>query len=380
MRGHVRKRGSKWSLVLDVGTDEHGKRRQKWHSGFERKSDAERALADLLAKQQRGEYVEPSTLTLGRFLENEWLPSICSSVREGTLESYSRNVRVHIVPQLGDVPLQQLAPARLNSFYADLLAGTHRRPLSARTVRYIHTIIRRALQAAVRWGLVTRNVADQADPPSPKASRPRPVKTWSADELGRFLSTVRDDRLYALWMVLASTGMRRGEAVGGYWTDVDLDAGRWQVRHTLVAVAHELLASTPKTDHGRRSVALDAGTVRVLREWRKRQLEERLAWGPAWTDTGRVFAREDGTDLHPERVSERFDRLVNASGLPRLTVHGLRHGHATLALQAGVHPKVVQERLGHSSVAFTPDRYSHAIPAMQEDAAEMVARLVGLDA
>ena len=140
-------------------------------------------------------------------------------------------------------------------------------------------------------------------------------------------------------------------------------------RHTLVAVNHEMCESTPKTDHGRRSVALDAGTARVLREWRKRQLEERLAWGSAWTATGRVFTREDGADLHPERVSERFDRLVKASGLPRLTVHGLRHTHATLGLQAGVHPKVMQERLGHSSVAFTLDKYSSVIPAMQEDAA-----------
>lgn len=151
------------------------------------------------------------------------------------------------------------------------------------------------------------------------------MKTWSAEELGKFLAEVQDDRLYPLWLVVASTGMRRGEALGGYWTDLDLGAARWQVRHTLVAVGHELRDSTPKTDHGRRSVALDSGTVRVLREWRRRQLEERLAWGPAWTDTGRVFSREDGADLHPERVSERFDRLVQGSGLPRLTVHGLRH-------------------------------------------------------
>lgn len=151
------------------------------------------------------------------------------------------------------------------------------------------------------------------------------------------------------------------------------------MRHTLVAAGHDLRDSTPKTDPGRRSVALDAGTLRVLRAWRKRQLEERLAWGPAWTDSGRVFTRENGTDLNPERVSERFDRLMKTSGVPRLTIHGLRHTHATLALQANVHPKVVQERLGHSSVAFTLDRYSHAIPAMQEDAAATVARLVGLD-
>jgi integrase len=144
-------------------------------------------------------------------------------------------------------------------------------------------------------------------------------------------------------------------------------------------VAGQVVEGTPKSARGLRSVALDPGTVRALRQWRKQQLEERMAWGAAWSDTGRVFTREDGSDLHPTRISETFDRLVKQSGLPRVRLHDLRHGHATLALAAGVHPKVVQERLGHSSVAFTLDRYSHVVPAMQENAAATVARLVGLD-
>jgi integrase len=202
------------------------------------------------------------------------------------------------------------------------------------------------------------------------------MATCSAAELSRFLASVVDERTFPLWVVLASTGMRRGEALGALWQDLDLGSARWQVRRTVVAIEHEVRESTPKTDRGRRNVALDAGTVRVLRDLRKRQLEERMAWGPAWTDTGRVLTREDGTDLHPERVSELFDRLVKRSGLPRLTVHGLRHTHATLALEADVHPKTVQERLGHSSVAFALDRYSHAIPAMQEDVAAKIAALI----
>jgi integrase len=382
MRGHVRKRGSKWCVVVDVGRDQNGNRKQKWLSGFKRRKDAEVELAKVLGQLPDGSYVEPSKLTVGAFLTEQWLPAVRASLRPGTFASYERNVRSALVPRVGDVPLQQLTPARLNAMYGELLESGRcdgSGGLSPRTVRYIHTILRRALAAAVRWSLVVRNVADLADPPSPKAARAKPPKTWTAQQVGRFLVQVRDHRLYALWHLLASTGMRRGEALGGYWTEVDLDGAAWSVRHTLVEVGHEPEHSEPKTDHGRRSVALDAGTVAVLRDWRKRQLEERLAWGPAWTDTRRVFTREDGNDLHPERVSELFDRLVKRSGLPRLTVHGLRHTHATLALQAGVHPKVVQERLGHSSVAFTLDRYSHAIPAMQQDAAATVARLVGLD-
>jgi integrase len=153
----------------------------------------------------------------------------------------------------------------------------------------------------------------------------------------------------------------------------------WQVRRTLLPVAGRTVESTPKSARGMRSVALDPAARPTLRKWRKRQLEERMAWGAAWIDTGRVFTREDGSDLNPTRVSEAFDRLVKRCGLPRIRLHDLRHGHATLALAAGIHPTVVQERLGHSSVAFTLDRYSHVVPAMQEDAAATVARLVGLD-
>jgi integrase len=382
MRGHVRKRGSKWCVVVDVGRDADGNRRQKWFSGFDRKKDAEEELTEILRQLKDSSYVEPSKLTVGAFLVDHWLPTVKPSLRPGTYASYERNVGTVLVPRIGGVPLQKLKPLELNAMYADLLdAGRAdgKGGLSPRTVRYIHTILRRALQAALKWSLVVRNVADAADPPSPKAARAPAPKTWSAEELARFLASVADHRLHPLWHLLASTGLRRGEALGAYWTDLDLDGATWSVRHTLVEVGHQPGDSVPKTDRGRRSVALDPGTVRVLRDWRRRQLEERLAWGPAWTDTGRVFTREDGTDLHPERVSELFDRLVKRSGLPRLTVHGLRHSHATLALQAGVHSKVMQERLGHSSVAFTLDVYSHAIPAMQQDAAAAVARLVGLD-
>jgi integrase len=378
MRGHVRKRGKKWSVVVDVGTDERGKRKQRWHSGFATKRDAERALADLLAKQQRGEYVEPSRLTLGRFLEDEWLPAVQRSVRPLTHAGYERSVRIHVVPRLGGLALQQVTPARLNALYSELLdhGRADGKGLAPGSVRQVHLALHGAFAAAVRWQYMARNPAALADPPRGTSQT---MRVWTADELGRFLAGVAGERLYALFHVLASTGMRRGEALGARWEDLDLGSARWRVRRTLLPVKGGTIEGTPKTGRGQRSVALDPGTVRTLRAWRKRQLEERMAWGAAWTDSGRVFTREDGTDLHPSRVSETFDRLVKRSGLPRVRLHDLRHGHCTLALAAGVHPKVVQERLGHSSVAFTLDRYSHVVPAMQEDAADTVARLVGLD-
>ncbi len=202
------------------------------------------------------------------------------------------------------------------------------------------------------------------------------MMTWTAGELGRFLDFVVDDRLYGAWVLAATTGLRRGEVLGLRWSDVDLDSGRLAVRQTLVSVAYETKFSTPKTKRGRRSVSLDATTVMALRSHRKRQLEERMEWGPAYQDSGLVVTRENGVLVHPDRFTQMFDKHVKNSGLPRIRLHDLRHTHATLALAAGVHPKVLSERLGHATVAFTLDVYSHAVPALQEEAAERVASLI----
>jgi integrase len=280
VRGHTRRRGKTWSIVLDVGTDKHGKRRQKWHSGYATKKEAEAAMTRLLGQLQDGGYVEPSRLTLGRFLEESWLPSIRASVRELTYGGYERSVRIHIAPRLGDVPLQQLTPAKLNGLYAELLdhGRVDGKGLSPGSVRQVHLALHGALAAAVRWGNVNRNVAALADPP--RAGTTREMRVWNADELGRFLTSTKGDRLAPLYHVLASTGMRRGEALGGRWGDLDLDNATWQVRRTLLpSTTGGTIDGAPKTARGRRSVALDAGTVKVLRNWRRAQLEERLAWG-----------------------------------------------------------------------------------------------------
>jgi integrase len=287
-------------------------------------------------------------------------------------------VEAYIVPRLGSTPLQSLTPAKLNAFYADLLESGAVKTggkLSARTVRYTHTILRKALSEAVRWSLLTRNIADQADPPRERSGSRTQMRVWSAIELRAFLDHVADDRLSAAYFLAATTGMRRGEVLGLRWRDLDLDAGRLGISQTLITVDYEMRFSTPKTDRGRRSVALDPMTVTALRAHRTRQLEERLA-ASCYQDIDLVFAREDGAPFHPDRFSDLFDQYVRKAGLPRIRLHDLRHTHATLALSAGVHPKVVSERLGHSSVSITLDVYSHAIPAMQEDAAAKVAALV----
>ena len=202
------------------------------------------------------------------------------------------------------------------------------------------------------------------------------LRTWTASELRRFLACVQGDRLYAAWQLVALTGMRRGEALGLRWADLDLDGGWLSVRQTFVVVDNHIQVSRPKTARGCRRIALDHATIAALRAHHTAQAAERLAAGPAWPNTDLVFTCEDGTPLHPEHFRRQFDRHVARAGLPRIRLHDLRHTHATLALQAGVHPKVVSERLGHSTVAMTMDVYSYAVPALQQDAATTIANLL----
>jgi len=377
MRGHVRRRGKLWNVIVDIGYDEGGRRRQKWYSGFKTKRAAQERLTELLTSLRSGAYVEPSKRTLTVFLR-EWLDSMRATVRPSTWAAYKMLAEVHIVPAVGMVPLQRLAAGQLNALYADLLENGRRDGkggLSPRTVAYVHATIRKALAEAVRWQLLTRNVAEQATPPrqQPNGS----LRTWSAAELRAFLAHVESDRLYAAYVLAATTGLRRGELLGLRWRDLDLNAGRLAVVQTIVSVNYAVSFSTPKTARGRRSVALDRDTIAILRGHRTRLLEERLSLGlGSPKDDDLVFTGIEGSPLHPGQFSDRFDRLVRTAGLPRIRFHDLRHTHATLALAAGVHPKVVSERLGHSTVSITLDTYSHAIPAMQEEAAGRVAALV----
>jgi integrase len=282
-----------------------------------------------------------------------------------------------VLPQLGSVQLRRIDAGMLNTLYASLLAEGRKNyaggGLSPRSVRYIHTIVHRALKDAVKWGRLVRNPAEAADPPK-AAGRPESI-TWTADQLRSFLEATRGSRYWAAYLLLATTGLRRGEALGLRWSDLDLDAGRASIRQTVIAIRHTVMIGTPKTAKGRRTVTLDSGTVSALREHRRRQAAERLLMGAGWTDLDLVFCHVDGTMLHPERFSRGFLETVSRIGLPRIRLHDLRHGWATLALQAGIHPKIVQERLGHANISITLDTYSHVTAGLHEDAAEEVAAL-----
>ena len=242
MRGSVVKRGASYSVVVDLDRDPAtGKRRQKWHSGFRTRREAERFLAETVDSLNRGAYVPKTKQKLGEFA-TEWLAAIEPTVRPATHYNYSRNVRLHVVPHIGTAVLTRVDPGSLNGLYARLLA----QGLSARSVAHVHGIVHKMLKDAVRWGRLARNPADAGDPPR-AAGKHAAMVTWDATETAKFLAAMKEDRLYAAWLTLATTGARRGEVLGLRWSDVDLEAGRAAIRQTVIKVNNEVQIGEPKT-------------------------------------------------------------------------------------------------------------------------------------
>jgi integrase len=306
----------------------------------------------------------------------EWMTSVRPTLRESTWDSYAQVVQGHLVPGLGDLELSEITPKVLSSFYGKLLASGRqdgKGGLSAGTARYCHIVLKKALSDAARWGEIDRNPCDLVSGPRPR--RPE-MRTWTAEQVKTFLTHVRDDRLWAAWLLAATTGMRRGEVLGLRWTDLDLEAGRLQVRRALVSVRYRIVVSEPKTARGRRSVDLDPASVAALEEHRDRMRGEFEARRAELSDRDLVFVGRAGEPIHPDRFYRAFRRHSDRAGLPAIRLHDLRHTYASVALAAGIHPKVVSERLGHANIMITLDTYSHVIPSLQREAADQVAAMI----
>lgn len=368
-----------WFFVVDIAPS-GGARKQVRRRGFRTKREAQAELTRSLHSLGDGTFVEPSRLTVQEWFET-WLAGLrVVGLEDSTIDSYDRNLHNHVLPTIGAARLQSLTPVDLDRLYARLLSSGRRDGrggLSAKTVRYISTMIGKALSDAEKKGLVARNVARAATAPSAKAARAPEMKFWTPVELSTFLAFVGDDELFALYRLAGMTGARRGEICGLRWDDVDLDAGRIAIRRQRISIRRQPVDKDyPKTNQGRRSIDLDPETVTALRSHRVRQAERRLALGLRGADPGIVFTDVWGQPFIPDRVSEGFDRRVHKSGLPRIRFHDLRHTHASHLLKAGVNIKIVSRRLGHASVSFTLDKYSHLMPDDDQQAALAVAALV----
>jgi len=256
--------------------------------------------------------------------------------------------------------------------------GRGGKPRSARTVELTRRVLSMALADAVRWGLISRNPVEaaEADLPRPKGG-PRAQRVWTPDQLRAFLSTVEGDRLYGLWLLATTTGMRRGELCGLEWDDVGLDSGRLTVRHARVMVKGHAETGTPKTASGERTISLDPVTVEALRARQRQERADRLACQPGqFRQCDNVFRDPLGRPLFPESVTKRFAVLFRESALPPIRLHDLRHSHATAALAAGVNIEIVADRLGHSTSAVTRAIYLHPVEELDRQAADTVAELI----
>ena len=376
MRGSVVKRGRSWSYVVDVGRDPvTGRRRQRWKGGYPTKREAERALAGRIAGVAGVPVDDPGALSLGAYLEI-WLAGVRPALKPSTAKSYAEIIRWYVQPRIGAVKLVDLNAFHVRALYAELLESGSVRTgggLAPATVGAAHRVVRKACNDALAAGLLAKSPLVGVRPPR---RVPPEMRTWSAVDVHRFLDATRTDRLYALWVLVLATGMRRGELAGLQWEDVDFDVGRLAVRRSRVSVGYQVHEDEPKTRSSRRSISLDELVIGVLVSHRRRQLEERLAWGAAWANTGYVFTAENGEPLHPERIKVIFGQFVAQVGLPKIRFHDLRHTSATLALAAGIHPKVVSERLGHASIAITLDLYSHVTPTLQAEAADVLGAVI----
>jgi integrase len=377
MRGHVAKKGNRYYVVVDQGVDATtGKRRQTWHAAGGTRRGAEQLLAQIMESRRTDTYVEPSRLTLGEYLLDEWLPGAKTRLRHSTYDAYRRNINRHVVPELGRIRLQKLRPADLTRFYTSLLTDGKRDGggLSPKTVLNLHQMLRKALQDAVRHDYVPRNVAASASVPRPGGRRSREMSFWTADELRTFLELHISHPMFSAWFVAANTGLRRGELLGLRWRDVDLRTRRIAVRRSLVSVGYEMHESDAKTQRSERVIDLDERTVEILTAHAAQQ--RALAVMLRHEVPELVFTKTDGSAIQPDLFSQAFTRRVRRVGVPRIRLHDLRHTHASLLLQAGVSPKVVSERLGHATVGFTMQVYAHVIPGMQADAAAAFGDLV----
>ena len=363
MAGQIIKRGENVHLIrIYLGRGEGGKRSYLNRTVHGTKKDAQRELTRLLRERDLGTLAQPSRTTLDDYLES-WLGSVAKTrVRERTHRDYVWLLKKYVRPTLGERRLDQLKALELQKLYGELAA----QGLSSRTVRYAHTVLRNALEQAVKWGMIARNPADLVQLPRKQA---REMSAFSPEEARRFLAAAQGDPHFAAFSLLLDTGLRPGEALALKWGDVDLAGRHLRVRRTLTRGPQGWSFAEPKTAGSRRGVPFTEPLQRVL-------VMHGGAQHPGPHNL--VFTGEAGEPLHANNLGRRnFSRILERAGLPdTFRLYDLRHTCATLMLLAGVHPKVVSERLGHASVKITLDTYSHVLPTMQREATEKLGTLL----
>jgi integrase len=416
MQGHLEKRGKdSWTIVIDKGRNPITNKRERIKKAVKgTKPEVQKVMNEMLHKLQTGTYIETHNLTVAEYF-NHWIETYCTpNLAPKTLHSYRSEISNHIIPNLGQIPLEKLSPLHLQSYYSQLLTSGRRDGnggLSARTILYHHRIIREALKHAFRWQLVSRNVADAVEPPRFKKKE---MFVMSREEVLTFLEAIEEHRDYAIIYTAIYTGMRQGELLGLTWKNVDLKHKVLNVRQQLqYQPGNGYVFKEPKTPRSKRQIPLTPGMVDVFKEIRKLQAQDKLLLGvkkdgneedaadqskysdnqtateihspeddasdkkKKYEDNDLVFCLENGKPLDGTNLTKRFKALAKKHGHPEMRFHDLRHTCATLLLAAGVDPKKVQDILGHESFNTTMDVYGHVLPSMQREAMDKLNAFMG---
>src|SRR6516164_8274123 len=372
MRGHIRERSpNHWAIILDARDPQTGKRKRRWHSFKGTKREAQTRCAQLITEAEGGAAVDPSRITVAAFLdrfERDWI-ALHTTAR--TAERYACSL-AHVHRHLGDRRLQALRPADLAALYATLA----RTGLAPRTVKHAHNVLHRALDQAKLWALLRDNPAEMAKPPSIPDEERAILQPESARDL---LERLRGQPLYLLASLALATGLRRSEALALRWRDVDLDAGRLTVEQALEQTAtHGIRIKGPKTRHGRRTISLPAHIVAELRSHWRAQQEQRLALGMGKSPLdGFVLAAIDGRPQSPDTISTAWGRAMDEIGMPEITLHSLRHTHASMLIAAGMDILTISRRLGHANPTITLSVYGHLIHGTDNRAAQIMDQVFG---
>lgn len=385
VRDGVIKRGKSWSYVIRVVNPDTGLSKPKWVSGFVSEAAAKAARDEARVAARRGEFVDRSGVTVAKYL-SDWLDGHALEVKPRTLQGYREILERYVLPRIGRMRLQSVKPVTLTRLYVQLLEGGGKagRPLSRRTVDYVHATLRKAFGDAVLvGGLIPSNPAERAKRPRRVA---RPIgDVWDADQLRTFLELMADHPWFALYRLAAYTGARRGELLALRWTDVDWNAPSVRIRASAGMVGTQRLEGTTKSGR-ERTVSIDPGTVAVLQAHRKSQMQAQAIAGGSWVGEGHLFANGFGKPICPSAPTQRLSLAVaafnaaedgkeNGVPLPQSRFHDLRHVHATLLLRAGVPVHVVAARLGHADPAVTLRVYAHVI---KDHAAEVAGTFADL--
>jgi integrase len=363
MKGHTRERGKgHWYAVIDVRDPVTDKRRRKWHSlpDCKGRRQAETACAQLIAEMERGTYLEPSNTTLSAYLTH-WLAYKRNQISPRAHECYGEVIG-NIVPAIGNAILSKLQPAIIARLYADTLER-----LSPRSVQMMHRLLSQAFKQAVKWQLLPRNPCDAVHPPRVERKQMRVLDAAGAIDL---LEAARPRALFMPIMLSLLCGLRRGEVAALRWRDVNLNSGQLSIVHSLEQTKAGVRFK-PKSGRSR-TVALPAMAIEELRQHRIKQAQDLLRLGVRQPEDSHVCLQPNYQPWPPRNLSGAFVKFIVSSGLPRVRLHDLRHSHATHLLAANVHPKIVQERLGHANIATTMDLYTHVMPGMQDEAASRV--------